>query len=80
MKLEVDANIIDYETHSRITNRFNNNIINPYKLSDSNNEIKCCGMVINSENKYYNKNNYNNIFHFLNYLNLMSRSYNSSII
>ena len=46
-------------------------------LTMSNNELRCCGMVITFGNKDYNNNtynytnNYSDIFHFLKYLDLM---------
>ena len=74
IKLEIDSNTIDYEISTKIINRFNINALNTDELSASNHEIKCCGMAITFGDKYNNNNinaNYGDIFHFLNYLNLM---------
>ena len=72
IKLDIDANIIDFDTHSKIINKFNNNVLTTIGLTASNNELKCCGMTINLCNKENNKNNYSDIFHFLHYLDLMN--------
>ena len=75
IKLEIDANIIDYDIHSKIINKFNSNILTTMGLTMSNNELRCCGMIITFANKDYNNNNFTNnysdIFHFLKYLDLM---------
>ena len=77
IKLDIDANIIDYDIHSKIINKFNSNILSTMGLTMSNNELRCCGMVITFGNKDYNNNtynytnNYSDIFHFLKYLDLM---------
>ena len=76
IKLEIDANIIDYDIHSKIINKFNSNMTT-MGLTMSNNELRCCGMIITFDNKDYNNcnynytNNYSDIFHFLKYLDLM---------
>ena len=72
IKVEIDSNIIDYDIHSKIMNKFNNNVLSTIGLTASNNEFKCCGMTIDLFNKEINNSNYCDIFHFLNYLNLMS--------
>ena len=75
IKLEIDANKIDYDIHSKIINKFNSNILTTVGLTASNNELRCCGMTLtlgNKEYNNYNKNNhYSDIFHFLRYLDLM---------
>ena len=75
IKLEIDANKIDYEIHTKIINKFNSNILTTVGLTASNNELRCCGMTItfgNREYNNYNKNNYySDIFQFLRKLDLM---------
>ena len=75
IKLEIDANIIDYNIHSKIINKFNSNILSTMGLTASNNELKCCGMTIaignKNNNNSFNASNYSDIFHFLQYLDLM---------
>ena len=74
IKLQMDANIIDYSVHNKIINKFNNNILTTIGLTSSNNEIKCCGMTLtlnDKENNVFNNTNYySDIFRFLKALNL----------
>ena len=75
IKLQIDANIIDFDIHSKIINKFNSNVLTTPGLTLSNNEIKCCGLTLTLGNKDFNNtntsNSYNDIFHFLKYLGLM---------
>ena len=74
IKLQMDANIIDYSVHNKIINKFNNNILTTIGLTSSNNEIKCCGITLalnDKENNVFNNTNYySDIFRFLKALNL----------
>ena len=74
LKLQIDAQIIDYDIHSKIINKCDSNLLTTVGLTSSNNEIKCCGMTITLGNKDFNNtnnNSYSDIFHFLKYLGLM---------
>ena len=74
IKLQMDANIIDYNVHNKIINKFNNNVLTTIGLTASNNEIKCCGMTLTlndkDNNTLNNTNYYSDIFRFLKALNL----------
>ena len=74
IKLQMDANIIDYNVHNKIINKFNNNVLTTIGLTASNNEIKCCGMTLTlndkDNNAFNNTNYYSDIFRFLKALNL----------
>ena len=74
IKLQIDANNIDYSVHNKIINKFNNNILTTIGLTSSNNEIKCCGMTLTLNDKenngFNNTNYYSDIFRFLKALNL----------
>ena len=74
IKLQMDANIIDYNVHNKIINKFNNNVLTTIGLTASNNEIKCCGMTLTlndkDNNACNNTNYYSDIFRFLKALNL----------
>ena len=71
----MDVNIIDFNIHSKIINKFNSNVLTTVGLTASNNEIKCCGMTFHlgdkTNNNFNNQNYYNDIFNFLKGLNLM---------
>ena len=74
IKLQMDANIIDYNVHNKIINKFNNNVLTTIGLTSSNNEIKCCGITLTLNDKdnngFNNTNYYSDIFRFLKVLNL----------
>lgn len=74
IKLQMDANIIDYNVHNKIINKFNNNVLTTIGLTASNNEIKCCGITLTLNDKdnnvFNNTNYYSDIFRFLKALNL----------